>query len=82
MTIWFILLISAYIATMELSHGMQIPEAKNEDTVVTIKTKIQGKEGIPTEQRNLSLFDGKQLEEDEKHLANYEIKKESTRYSY
>ena len=54
-------------------------EVSGTDTIANVKQKVSDKEGIPPGQQRL-VYEDKQLEDDEKTLDDYGIKRETTLY--
>ena len=52
-------------------------EAEASDTIENVKAKIQQQERIPSDQKQILLSHGRQLENDQT-LSDYNIQKEST----
>ena len=52
-------------------------EVEPGDSISTVKTKIQEKEGIPPDQQQLT-YQGKLLENDNETLADHNVQKDST----
>jgi hypothetical protein len=73
--------------TLQIRGGMQLSvrtlagktitvDVESDESVTSLKAKIQAKEGIPPEEQRI-IFGGKQLDP-EKTLADYDIDEEST----
>jgi predicted RNase H-related nuclease YkuK (DUF458 family) len=54
-------------------------EVKPYDTIGSVKQKIQEKENMPVDLQRV-VYDGKELLEDSKTLAHYNIQKDTTIY--
>lgn len=69
------LVFAMQISTVTITGHKQTYQVEGTDTVSTLKTKIDDREGIPTEQQKL-FFNNTQLE-DGKTLGSYGIKEGS-----